>query len=337
MNKTLLTLLLPLLAFTAIVLDMPPGVTTGGNQSITNTYTTVTAIPTGSSPFAITWSKFPVTLSGIKVGMIGSSTTVGVSGTTSVDSSWARYFSRYYKNYKGWIDTVYNRALGGTDPRQGMPTWYTRPGGWPALDQNRNTTALIGLGVDLAFIDFPTNGINNMTNAEWLLCYRVMRADLEAHGIVTYVWGTQPRDEYGNTNRLRLIAINDSLRLQHGDHFIDKLTFSMNSVDYSLKTEYNFTGDAIHMNNLGQRRIWDIARSMNVFKDFVTNGTAITSPTSASTSITGFTPGTYKYHVRVIDNLGLNWDTTLQISATIAPVTPAGDPIRHTRFLRYKP
>jgi len=318
---------------------LPGTVTTSGDQTVTSNSTTVSCSVTtnNGATYSVEWSRMLIGDPDITVGVIGSSTAVGISGTTTVDSSYVMLFRRYFQNYLQLADTVINLAVGGTDPRYGLPAnWPGSHTGFPVTDTSKCVTALTRRHCDLIIVDYPTNAYDGLTIPNIMIYFQAIYDSAVASGAKCYVWGTQPRPGFDATTKAKLRVIDDSLRNRFGTHFLDRyymLADPNNLLTY--KREYAYS-DSIHTTNIGHRRIYDIIRSSNIFRDFIVTSASFGTPTATSTTITNIPLGLTRYHVGVTDSWGYMWDTVLNINYTGVPPPPPVNLIKYYRTLRLK-
>ena len=284
----------------------PPSVTTGANQTITlpTSSVTVTSAPVVTGSLASTsWTKFPYNQAKITVGILGSSTALGAYN--SVDSSFVERLRNYWVA-QGIVDQVINLANTGSDIGAGLPTGVTPMPGLSAPDPLRNVTALIAAGVKVAIVGFPTNAYDQDIVTPTVVGQeaQVIYDALKAAGIQCYVTTSQSRDDFSPTAQAKMKVIRDTIMNRFGYHAIDFYTGLTNAGLNTQIAEYA-RGDGIHFNDLGHQRLFEIVKAKNIFQDFVTNPSVITSPAAGSSTITGLTQGVYKYVVGIMDANGL--------------------------------
>ncbi|MEI9942685.1 MAG: carbohydrate-binding protein [Chitinophagaceae bacterium] len=287
-----------------------PNITTNNPQTITTSSASLTSTANGNGGIAsIKWSKFSAPgQTPKKIAVIGSSTAAG-NGTTSGDSAFVNRLKAYYLA-QGLLSDIVNLAVSGTTP----------------FDINI-TTALNTSQPDILFVAYPSNLYTASTNATVLARFQTIYDSAVNRGIVCYISGTQPRNDFNTADKLNLIVLNDSLRNRFGSKFIDFLAISRNTSDNTIKAEFS-AGDGIHLNNAGHERLFQAVKAANIFQNTFSSPSVIVNPTSANTSITGLTDGVHKFQVSVIDNMGFAASAVAMITANnatnAAPVARAG-------------
>lgn len=292
----------------------PPAVSVGGDQTITlpNSSANLTSSYTlsGANLTSISWTKFkspgqPVQ----RLGILGSSTSVG-GGATTFDSSYVGRLTSFYAG-AGIVDSVINLAQYGYNPYQAMPTGYTPPTAVhnkltpsDTPDPAHNITALLSHHPTHVLINFPTNGFDVLTMPEIMVPFQKFADTLNSLGITWYITTTQPRSDAAFSSQAKqqfLQVVRDSLFNRFGSHvinFYDNMTIP----GTTQKIAGYDAGDGIHFNNLGHLQLFRQVVGANMFQNAASSPSAITTPASQNTSVTGLTQGIHKFQVTVLDD-----------------------------------
>lgn len=191
------------------------------------------------------------------IAIIGSSTAEG-QGANPFDSSWVRRLSYQYKNQLGLIDTIYNRARGGSNNYHGMPSSFLPPPSpfrdKPSLDSN--ITKAISFGPDVIIVSYVSNNLDAYTIAETMSTLQTIKDSANIAGIVCFITTTQPRTGFSVSGRERLRVLKDSILLRFGPFAINFFDPIANPADNTIRNEYRFSGDNVHLNNAGHRVLY---------------------------------------------------------------------------------
>ena len=200
-----------------------------------------------------------------KLAIIGSSTSA-CTGPSTYDSCYVGRLVKYYSSVGSPI-TVYNIAIGGTNPYQAMPTGYIPPLNRPSTNTNANITNAINNNPGAILVNFPSNNYCEYTVAEVLNCFRIIKQAANAANIPCYITTTQPREEgcfLNDSVQLKFTRIKDSVLQQFGSYSIDFYTTLADPNDSTIFDAYN-SGDGIHLNNAGHRILFERVRDKNIF------------------------------------------------------------------------
>lgn len=302
--------------------------TSSATQNTSNTSVTVSLSNTvqGAALKSIEWKKLKVPGQATKkVVVIGSSSATGANASVA-DSGWLNRWTAF-ANAHGLISSVTNLALAGMSVYAAMPTGYTPTGLQDAVDNTRNITQALSLNPDVVIMQYGSNDYDGLTVDEVMFAFRTIYSTATAAGKKFYLFTAQPRPEFGDAGELRLREISDSI---FSDPILAPLAID---AQYSLTDWDGITPlygdpDGIHQNNAGHRVFANNAISRNMFESYATSASVITSPNSASTTITGLTNGEHKFLGVVTDSKGQTAYvvTTINVSAAsnIAPTANAG-------------
>lgn len=277
---------------------------------------------TTNTPHGVTWRKWSVLsrpgITPFKIGVGGSSTPAGSTGVTSVDSAWPWRYKAFLKSHNV-LDTMYNRALGGTDTRHGLPT-STNGYGVSSFDTSRNITAFVKRNVHLVIQGYASNSMTSFQPADHLGWFREIRDSSQIAGITYYVTTTQPRPGYNTTEEVKLKTIRDSQLVQFNCIEAYKPLVIPGTMNFRTDLDY---GDGIHTNDKGQGILANNMIGTNPL-GYLAKGSAVFTDSSAqNTTVSGLTQGTWKFIAAVQDTNGY---TAYQVVTLEVPAPPANEP-----------
>lgn len=297
--------------------------TSSSTQNITSTSATVsfTNTVTGSTVNKVEWKKLLVPgQTGKKVIWLGSSSIVG-TGSSPQDSSIYNRF-RDFGIAHGLISTSSSMAISGMSIFEAMPTGYTPTGIQDPVNTSANITAALATNPDVVCILYGSNDYDALTTTEVLFAFRTVAAEVLNAGKKLLLLGTQSRQQFGGAAQLRLREINDSMKL---DPFLSPYMVDIHTAltGYDGVTQLYNAGDDIHLNNTGHRVAAFNAITKNVFVS--TSASVITSPNSATTTITGLANGTHKFLAVVTDAHEQTAYVTTTINVTVGNQSPTAN------------
>ncbi|MEI9942618.1 MAG: PKD domain-containing protein [Chitinophagaceae bacterium] len=275
-----------------------PYINTNNPQTISGTTASLASTAAGNGGIAsLKWTKFSVpNQTAKKLGVMGSST-AAANGVTSFDSAFTTRLKAYYQS-QGLLSDMVNIAQAGTSP----------------FDINITQQLNALNGANILLISYPSNGYTAATNNSVLARLQEIYDSASNRGMIVYVSGTQPRDDFNDADRANLITLNGLLANKFGNRFMDFLTPLLKTSNNKIKDEYY--ADGIHPNNAGHRIIFNKVVAANIFENFAVSASAITNSSSANTNITGLTAGTHQFQVSVIDNAGYAASAVAKITVT---------------------
>ena len=272
--------------------DNPPTITSNsGTITLPTSTTNLTSTPvTNYTIDTIRWTKFDSpNQTNFKVVAIGSSTFAGNTLPNNAANGIISRLRNYYRT-TSITDTIINQAASGTS----------------IFDAQAQITTALNTNPHVLLLSYPSNNYDNNTYTVSQICqeYQKIADSCTNRGVQYYFLGTQPRDDFNSTYKAKLKTINDSLRLRFADRFIDVLTPMLDTLTNNRKYEYAYSGDLIHLNELGHERLFQLVRAKNIFKNLISSSTTISSPTSQNTAITGLSQGTHSFQISIIDRRG---------------------------------
>jgi len=197
--------------------------------------------------------------------VLGSSTAEGI-GATPADSCWADRLQTELLEVNSKTQ-FFNLAMGGYTTYQAMPTGFNVPNR-PAPDTTRNITRALQYKPTLVLISFPSNDISEgFSYSEIVRNYKVITQKLDSAKIAYIIFSTQPRNFSDKSERMRLKALNDTVRnvyTSRVNDFLDTLSTST----YTIKPGFD-SGDGIHVNNGGHTIIFNYTLAHPIFKSFL--------------------------------------------------------------------
>lgn len=198
------------------------------------------------------------------IGVIGSSTAMGV-GASIPDSSWVNLTKAYYEGLKE-IDTIYNRAIGGTFTGNGLPD--------PNPADTGSVTAILSLHPDVVIVSYVSNdAAGDIPLATTMQNLRTIYQSVIAAGKVCYITTPHPRNG--------LNAGQDSVQIWTRDSVLAEFPgFSLNFWDglvasdgVSINPVYNF--DGVHVNDAGHQVLFQVVKNANILSSFIPLALAI--------------------------------------------------------------
>jgi hypothetical protein len=196
--------------------------------------------------------------------ILGSSSAEGV-GASKKDSSWVGRLSNYYKKTKPVIDTLYNLAKRGKDPYFAMPSSYSPPPGRSLPNKDSNITRAVKLNGKYLIVSFSSNNYDVFSFAEIHMTLKTIRDSALKAGMVCYISSSQPRTQFNAAGRLRLKQVKDSIMKWFGSAAINFFDPVVDPTDLSILAKYRYSGDGIHLNDLGHRVLFEQVLAKNIF------------------------------------------------------------------------
>jgi hypothetical protein len=302
----------------AVGINQPPTVATGSPTYSTsvNTQAVTSTSSDDNSVVEKEWSVLKVPgQPNYRIAVIGSSTAFGSSGLTTTDSSWIVRTRKYYKAL-GIIDTIYNLAVGGTNPYHGMPTGVTPPSGRPSPTTTANVTAAIATGANILFISYPSNGYDTYSINESMVALQTIFNTAQAAGMRPYITTTQPRTGFSQPDEDTLKIMKDSIINRFGAANVFNFYDPFVTTGTTTTVATYDAGDGIHLNNAGHRRLFEITIGKNVFDDIINNSITHTAKNSDNNTIGGLQSGETLMQMAVRDYEGFYWSDTFTITYT---------------------
>lgn len=197
--------------------------------------------------------------------VLGSSTAAG-TGPSHSDSSWVNRYRTALQTINP-NNQVTNLAVGGYTTYRIMPNNFVTPTSRPAVDTLHNITKALSLHPDCIIVNLPSND-RGWPMSEQLSNFDSLYQHSWNNGVPMYICTTQPIANSGPYQR----AVRDSIINMFGSHAIEfflPLTTPANTVD-SI-----YSADAVHLNNLGHRILFQQVWNHDILKDIVNppNGT----------------------------------------------------------------
>lgn len=298
---------------------------TSATQNITTSTATITLsyTLTGASLREIKWQKLKVPgQTGKKVVGIGSSSLAGANATV-LDSALIGRFTKFCTD-NGLTSSITSYALSGMSVFAAMPT--SQPyAGQDAVDTARNITKALKQNPDIVLVWYGSNDYDATTAIEPLTAFRIIYDSIVAVGKQPILFTAQPRPAFGSSAQLRLLEISDSV--------LTNTRYTGNTVNaqHPITADDGITplygdADGIHQTNAGHRAIIGNLIKANPFKSWATSASVITSPNSASTTVTGLANGEHKFLGTVTDSKGQTfWVVTTINVSTVSNNPPNAD------------
>ncbi len=194
--------------------------------------------------------------------IVGSSSAQGV-GANPIDSSWANRFAQDIAGDNTKYRVV-NIARGGYTTFHMLPNGSTRGNGVGiAVDTMRNITAALKEKPFAIIIAMPSNDASRFFSVgTQLRNFAIVDSVGRANGARMYISTTQPRNFNNEAQRQNLIEVRDSIFAQYGDFAID--FFNPIGQPNGFQIDSLGSGDGIHLNNQGHRRLFEQVRAKRI-------------------------------------------------------------------------
>src|SRR6476620_9060778 len=196
--------------------------------------------------------------------ILGSSSAEGL-GASKKDSSWVGRLSYHYKKIEPVIDTLYNLAKRGKDPYYAMPSSYTPQVGRSLPNKDSNVTRAVKLNGKYLIVSFSSNNYDVFSFAEIHMTLKTIRDSALKAGIVCFISSSQPRTQFDAAGRLKLKQVKDSIIKWFGDAAINFFDPVVDPSDLSILAKYRYSGDGIHLNDLGHRVLFEQVLAKKIF------------------------------------------------------------------------
>ena len=202
-----------------------------------------------------------------KLVIIGSSTAFGTGAQPAIDSSWVRRVNYYYKYQQGVLDTVYNIALGGYDPYNGLPSWYTPAPFYSLPDPERNITKANSLSPDIIIVSFVSNNfqVGGLPTDSIMKAFQTIKDSANKEGRICFISTTQPRTQFDAASRERLKILKDSIVNRFGFYAINFFDSIVNINDNTILPQFASPFDNIHLNNAGHHMLYKQVLAKDIF------------------------------------------------------------------------
>jgi hypothetical protein len=289
----------------------PPSVsiTSGSSQTITSPVSSVTVSASyslnGAGLNSLLWMKLKTPGMHLpKIVVIGSSTPAGTGASDDAHSyihGNNSLVNTFYTAHGVIAGNVTNLSISGLSLFSGMPSDYTSTGLQDPPDPTDNITAALALNPDIVIIDF-NNKYDQYTLVEDHFAIQTIIDRCTAVGVKVYFMTPQPREDYTIGGQQFLKTVTDSMLTWAPNNTINK--YYPLDITGTFQRMYPYGGDQIHSADSGHLAISKLVIGTNPIQYFATSSSVITSPASASTTITGLTPGTHEFLVAIFDSHG---------------------------------
>ena len=280
---------------------------------------TITTSPSASSPAVISnvevtkW-KTPGFTPKVLVG-IGSSSMQGAGASNSQMAMFGLLRTYYFGT--GHLRQSWNLGLGGINIGHGLPDGTVPPPGASAPDTTRNISAAIRRGADIVVVCYPTNAYDVMSVADILWSYQKIYDYAVANGVQCWLQSPITRANFSAANKQKLVTIKDSMmaRFPVGPNggAIDILTPLLQPGTNEPIDAYQ-AGDGIHINNAGHRVVYEVMKSVNIFRNLIPSASTIANPGNAVTQVNNLEQGVHYFQVGVRDSYGNAADTIVMVT-----------------------
>jgi hypothetical protein len=165
-----------------------------------------------------------------------------------------------------------NLAESGYDPYYAMPTGYVPPPSRPSPDPNKNITKLLTFNPDVVIIAFASNNYPTYTFQEIHATLDTIYTRALLAGKKAYVATSQPRTGFTLAGRQKLRDVKDSIIKWFGANSINFFDPIVNPTDLTIRAEYRYSGDDIHLNDAGHAVLYDQVIAKNIFSSVLSSG-----------------------------------------------------------------
>lgn len=200
-----------------------------------------------------------------RIVILGSSTAAG-AGANPRDSAWVNRYRSYLQNINP-NNEVINLGVGGFVTYRIMPTGFVPPANRPLPDTTKNISAALALNPDAIIVNLPSND-RQFPMAEQLNNFDSLFRHSNRHNVPIFICTTQPIQSSGTYQA----QVKDSILARFGGFSIDFwTTLAMpNNEIFSI-----YAADAVHLNNLGHRILFQKAIQKNIFDSIPKNKTHV--------------------------------------------------------------
>lgn len=238
-----------------------------------------------------------VTLNGcthqpVTIVVLGSSTAAGAGASTG-DSAWVNRY-RHGLQQINPSNQVINLGVGGYTTYRIMPDNFVTPANRPAVDTLHNLTHALSLNPDAIIVNLPSND-RNWPASEQLANFDSLYRHSWNNGVPIYICTTQPITSSGAYQK----GVRDSILSMFGPHAIDVFSPLADSVNL---IQPQFAADAVHLNDLGHRTLFQTIWNKDLLKDIVTPTPGIDVAIIESYVISGAScPYNLEYNVHFVN------------------------------------
>lgn len=195
-----------------------------------------------------------------RIVVLGSSTSAG-AGAHPNSMGWVSRYEMYMKTLNPGNEVI-NRAVGGYQTYNLMPTGFVPPQGRRAPVEDRNITYALAQNPDAIIINLPSNDVGAGNSLEeQQQNFRVIADLADKAGVPLWVTTVQPRN-FGPDKMPLQLAMRDWLRTTFGDRCID---FWTGLEDEKGHIRANFDSkDGVHLNNAGHAFLFQRVAAANI-------------------------------------------------------------------------
>lgn len=233
----------------------------------------------------------------VTIVVLGSSTAAG-AGASPSDSAWVNRYRAGLQQINP-SNQVINLGVGGFTTYRIMPDNFVTPTNRPAVDTTKNITMALSLNPDAIIVNLPSND-RGWPASEQLSNFDSLYRHSWNSGVPLYVCTTQPITTSGAYQS----AVKDSILAMFGPHAINvfaPLTDTNNLI------QPQFAADAVHLNNLGHRTLFNTVWNKDLLKDVVSPVSGVDLGIVKTESIAGGSCPDYTEVSMLLANFG---DTT---------------------------
>lgn len=191
-----------------------------------------------------------------KISVIGSSTAFG-TGATPIDSSWVNLIQDYLRGQHE-IDTIYNRAVGGTFTGDGASGKASEGIDWVLANDNP----------DVVIVSYASNDAAGDVPLDTTMAHlRYIYNAVTKAGKIAWITTPHPRDGLSASSDSLQTWNRDSTFMEFGSSSLDFWAPLVASDGVSIATQYNF--DGVHVNNAGHQVLYQVVKNANIMAPLI--------------------------------------------------------------------
>lgn len=190
------------------------------------------------------------------IAIVGSSTAFG-TGATPIDSSWVNLTKYYFQGLQE-IDTIYNRAAGGTITADG----------WSAKPDTGILWVMAHDSPDLVIVSYASNDAAGDVPFDTTMVHlRSIYQTVTNAGKICWITTPHPRDFlFASQNAVQVQTV-DSTFAEFPNFSLDFWTPLVAPDTDTLNPPYN-SGDGVHVNNAGHQLLFQVVKNANILAPF---------------------------------------------------------------------
>jgi len=191
-----------------------------------------------------------------KISVIGSSTAAG-TGASSYSASWVGLTSAYLKGLHQ-IDTIYDRAVGGTFTGDGTGSTPDEGIQWVLANDKP----------DLVIVSYASNDAAGEVPLDTTMAHlRFIYKTVTDAGKICWITTPHPRDGLSAFSDSLQKWTEDSTFVQFPPYSLDFWSSLVASDGVSIASQYNF--DGVHVNDAGHMQLFNVVKNANIMAPLI--------------------------------------------------------------------